>query len=189
MIVPISPILLVGGFSSALIAAFCWQLIKARRSREIEWSELVFRLRPADRPALGKLASGYLNPAEVDDGDAQDPLAQLGGIGALNAIYENSKVILALAGYVTRWNLEEGTAVTATIRRDAILLQKTITRIRVEVYGRRLLRIVPFRNPDLRHHLQKVALLYQQMSEHLLDLYRNNHAGLYPQLSVVMRLC
>ncbi len=190
MIVSITPILLVGAFSSALVGAYFWQLKEARRLRDIDWSELVFRLRPADRQAVGKIASIYLS-AEASLGPlgADVMLEELGGMSGLSAIYENSKVILALAGYVTRWNLEEGLAVTETIRRDAVQLQKTILRIRMEFYSRRLLRVLPFHTSAPQHHLPKVAALYQQMSERLLDLYRNNHAGLYPQLSVVLRIC
>ncbi len=190
MIVLFTPILLVSVFSSALVAAYFWQLGKARRLREIDWSELVFRLRPAERQAVGEIASIYLTSQQPGESLATETmLAQLGGISGLNAIYENSKVILALAGYVTRWNLEEAQAVTETIRRDAVQLQKIILRIRMEVHGQRLLRIVPFRKSALQHHLLKSAALYQQMSERLLALYRDNHAGLYPQLSLVMRIC
>ena len=185
-----TPVLLVGIFSSALVSAYFWQLRKARRMREIDWSELVFRLRPAERDAVGKIATAYLRPDEPAEPLAtQAMLEQLGGMSGLEAIYENSKVILALAGYVTRWNLEEALAVTETIRRDAVQLQRTILRIRIEVHTQRLLRGLPFHTPALENHLAKAAALYQQMSERLLDLYRNNHAGLYPQLSLVMRIC
>ena len=57
----------------------------------------------------------------------------LGGVAALNATYENSKVILALAGYATRWNFEEGYIVPDKIRRDVVCLQRTIMLIQLEI--------------------------------------------------------
>ncbi|HTF67343.1 MAG TPA: hypothetical protein VK638_32155 [Edaphobacter sp.] len=57
----------------------------------------------------------------------------LGGMAGLNTMCENSKAILELAGYVTRWNFEEGTIVTERIRRDAVRLQRTILLIQLEM--------------------------------------------------------
>ena len=106
----------------------------------------------------------------------------LGGMAGLNAMYENSKVILALAGYATRWNFEEGYIVTEKIRRDAVRLQRTIMLIQLEIVLKDGIFYKIFRLRKAAFRLEEAASLYQRMTLHLLALYESSHVGLYPQL-------
>ncbi len=183
------PTFLVSLLSAVLIFLFVLLLRNARQVRDLEWHELVLRMRPADRSGIVELASRRLTASTGQPPIEPNAMFEmLGGASGLRAIYRNSKVILALAGYATRWNPEEGARVTDAIRRDALRLQRTVRIIQLEMMLKHRL-FVPLRMRSASVRLEQAALLYQEMSQRLLGLYQNSHAGLYPQLNVVLRIC
>ena len=179
---PILPILTIL-VAVAVVLALLLLRNRARRDREMSWEQIVSKLCPVESEGVATISNRYLNPQKnLTETQPQAMYQMLGGMAGLNAMYENSKVILALAGYATRWNFEEGYIVTEKIRRDAVRLQRTIMLIQLEIVLKDGIFYKIFRLRKAAFRLEEAASLYQRMTLHLLALYESSHVGLYPQL-------
>jgi hypothetical protein len=165
-----------------VVAALFTLSRRASLKRNVEWSDLVARLRPVANLHIAQIANGYSHPTKHQiEMEPQTMYTMLGGMAGLNTMYENSKAILELAGYVTRWNFEEGTIVTERIRRDAVRLQRTILLIQLEM-------LVQSASPKLNFlnraafRIEEAAAMYHRITVSLLALYETSHMGLYPRL-------
>ena len=170
------PILLLAFATMLLVVGLLYVSGRAVRQSRVEWHELTAKLRPIHSRGVAAIADAYLHPRKNQiEQEPEQIYAMLGGAEGLHAMYENTKVMLELAGYATRWNAVEAAVVTEMIRRDARRLQKAVHGIQLEMLCRRAVVRAPFR-------MQEAAAAYHLMSSRLLALYETSHIGLYPRL-------
>ena len=156
-------LLVVGGLFAARI--------RASRKRHAEWGDLLAKLRPVPNLSVAQIADGYIHPTKHQiEIEPQTMYAVLGGMAGLSTMYDNSKAILDLAGYVTRWNFEEGIIVTEKIRRDAGRLQRTILLIQIEMLIRSVFPKLNVLN-RAAFRIEEAAAMYHRITVSLLALY------------------
>ena len=174
------PIVLLLIFVAVLIGALLYSQIAAYRLKRCTLDELLAMLQPVPREGLTAIALDNLHPKKHQlRMDPSEMWAQLGGLDALCTMRENANVLLALAGYVERWNYDEGVIVTERMRRDAVQLRRAVFHLRLEMF----LHSRRFRMP---FYIHEAASAYYLMTQRLLALYETNHAGLYPRLAEVL---
>ncbi|RXS98240.1 hypothetical protein ESZ00_08785 [Silvibacterium dinghuense] len=145
-----------------------------------EWDELVALLEPLHAGGLEMVARDHIEPQSNQIRlEPAEMWSLLGGAEGLRRMQANADVMVALAGYASRWNLVEAAIVAERMRQDAILLRRALFRIRVD----RALHRRPLRLP---FYLQQAASSYYLMQRRLLCLYETTHAGLRPQLAAAL---
>jgi len=156
--------------------ALAWSLCDTSGLRNKEWDELVAMLEPLHAGGLELVARDHIEPRQNQIRLEPGEMWQLlGGREGLRRMKANADIMVALAGYASRWNLVEAAIVAERMRQDAILLRRALFRIQVDsLLHRRPLRL-PF-------YLQQAASSYYLMQRRLLCLYETTHAGLRPRL-------
>jgi hypothetical protein len=180
MLTSLIPVLLIALVSAFLLTELFRQHRKANRLRNLQWTDLIVRLRPVPRAGVRAIAEAYLHPKSSQIAREPEEIFELLGRGdGLNAMFMNATVILQLAGYATRWNPVEAAVVAEMIRQDARRLQQAIRGVERELWRKRIARRAPFR-------LLEAAAAYHLMTSRLLVLYETSHSGLYPRLAEVL---
>ena len=168
--------LTVVGTGASLLRTHC----KARSLSRLNWEDLLGRLRPVGVDGIATIALDYLQPGKGQTRIETDQLWQMiGGLEGISCIRANADVLLALAGYAQRWNLEEGLIVAERMRRDGLALRRAALKLQVSIpfgFGRA-------RGP---FNVQEAASAYYLMRQRLLGLYEVSHVGRYPQLAAVL---
>lgn len=160
-----------------------YQLSFTTRRRKIEsrtWDEVFAQLEPVNYEALRLIANCYLQPDKdqlrIEPDQMWEMVGGLEGIGRLKA---NAAVMLDLAVFAERWNGDQGPVVSEMIRRDAVRLNRAVTRIELTLLFRLGFLRAPF-------DLQEASASYFLLRNRLLGLYYNSHIGLLPRLEAAL---
>lgn len=146
----------------------------------LSWDEVFARIEPLDLAGIRSIADHYLHPDRDQLSIEPATMWQMvGGLDGLSRMRANAAVMLELAVYAERWNDEEGPVVSEMIRRDAVRLNRAVTRIEVTLLSHLGFVRAPF-------HLQEVSASYYLIRSRLFGLYRNSHAGLLPRLEAAL---
>lgn len=161
-------------------AALAWSMLDKSGLRNKEWDELVSLLEPLPCEGLAIVARDHIEPTHNQIRLEPNDIWQLvGGDEGLRRMKANAEIMVALAGYASRWNMVEASIVAERIRQEAILLRRALFRIRMDA----LLHRRPLRMP---FYLQQAASCYYLMQRRLLCLYETTHAGLHPRLAAAL---
>jgi hypothetical protein len=171
--------LLVGVFIFLALGLVRTQL-SARRLADLSWEDLLTKLEPVETDGITTLAVEYLNPGNLKMGIKPDDIWNMIGCAeGLSRMRANSDVLIALATYAQRWNLNEGVTVSEQMRRDGMALRRAVVGIGLGMtcgYGKG-------RVPSYVH---EAASAYYLMRLRLLVLYKTSHAGRYPILAAAL---
>jgi hypothetical protein len=152
----------------------------ARRLSELNWEDLLTKLKPVETDGITAVAVEYLNPEKFQvEMKENDIWSMIGGAEGLTRMRANSDVLIALATYAQRWNLNEGATVAEQMRRDGMALRRAVVGIGLGMtcgYGKG-------RVPSYVH---EAASAYYLMRLRLLTLYKTSHAGRYPSLAAAL---
>ncbi len=169
--------------TSLLVMIAAYQVrfvVRRRRLSNRSWQEIFARLEPIDLAGVRAIAACYLQPDK--DQLSVEPATMwesVGGFEGLARLRANAAVMLELAVYAERWNEEQGPVIAEMIRRDAVRLNRAVTRIEVSLVSNLGWVRAPF-------YLQEVSAAYFLMRGRLLGLYQSAHAGLLPQLEAAI---
>ena len=151
--------------------------LQASRFGRLSWEDLVAKLEPVPVRGIEVVALDYLHPAKGQTTIETDQIwAMIGGAEGLDRMRENADVLIALAGYAQRWNMNESVIVIERMRSDALALRRATRRLSLGLvfgYGR-------VRGP---FHVQEAVSAYYLMRQRLLALYETSHAGRYEHLA------
>jgi hypothetical protein len=154
--------------------------LSARRLATLSWEDLLTKLEPVETDGITALAVEYLNPGNLQLGIRPDDIWNMIGCAeGLSRMRANSDVLIALATYAQRWNLNEGAIVAEQMRRDGMALRRAVVGIGLGMtcgYGKG-------RVPSYVH---EAASAYYLMRLRLLALYQTSHAGRYPTLAAAL---
>jgi hypothetical protein len=126
------------------------------------------------------VAVEYLNPGKLQiESEPDDSWNMIGRAEGLSRMRANSDVLIALATYAQRWNLDEGLVVAERMRRDGMALRRAVVGIGLGMtcgYGKR----------RVSSYVHEAASAYYLMRLRLLALYETSHAGRYPILAAAL---
>jgi hypothetical protein len=154
--------------------------LSARRLAALSWEDLLTKLEPVETDGIAALAVEHLNPGGSEAGMKPDDIWNMvGRAEGLSRMRAKSDVLIALATYAQRWNLNEGAIVAEQMRRDGMALRRAVVGIGLGMtcgYGKG-------RVPSYVH---EAASAYYLMRLRLLALYQTSHAGRYPTLAAAL---
>jgi hypothetical protein len=154
--------------------------VDSRRLAALSWEDLLAKLEPVETDGITALAVEYLNPGYPPMAIKPDDIwKMIGRAEGLSRMRANSDVLIALATYAQRWNLDEGATVAEQMRRDGMALRRAVVGIGLGMtcgYGK-------CRVPSYVH---EAASAYYLMQLRLLALCKTSHAGRYPSLAAVL---
>jgi hypothetical protein len=154
--------------------------VSARRLGEMNWDALLSKLKPVDTDAITAVAVEHLNPGSSAAGMKPDDIWNLiGRAEGLSRMRANSDVLIALATYAQRWNVDEGLIVAEQMRRDGMALRRAVVGIGLGMtcgYGKR----------RVSSYVHEAASAYYLMRLRLLALYETSHAARYPSLAAAL---
>jgi len=164
---------------SLLIPVLVLQVKWFYRRRQIDrasWQAILSRVHPVNLDGLRAIAECYPHSAEaplrIEPAEMWKIAGGLEGIAHLKA---NATAMLELAIYAERWSQTEGVGVAEMIRRDAVRLNKAITRVQLDF-------LLHFGSARATFHLQEAASSYDLIRSRLLGLYNNSQIKLVPRL-------
>lgn len=153
---------------------------KSRMRVVQSWDDALAEVEPVDLAGLRSLVAGCLEADRSGHPMATKAMWELaGGIEGIRALKSNARIMLSLAISAERWNCEQGAAISALIRLDAVRLNKAIFRLELAVF----LHLRFIRGPL---DLQQAASSYHLIRSRLLDLYQITHMGLVPRLEAAL---
>jgi hypothetical protein len=151
--------------------------LSAIRLAEMNWEDLLSKLKPVEIGAITAVAVEHLNPGSAEAGMKPDDIWSLiGRAEGLSRMRANSDVLIALATYAQRWNYDEGVAVAERMQRDGMALRRAVVGIGLGMtcgYGKD-------RVPSYVH---EATSAYYLMRLRLLALYRARHSARYSNLA------
>jgi hypothetical protein len=154
--------------------------VSARRLGELSWEDLLTKLEPVETDGITAVAVEYLNPGNFHLGIKPDDIwNMIGRAEGLSRMRANSDVLIALATYAQRWNLDEGLVVAERMRRDGLALRRAVVGIGLGMtcgYGKQ----------RVSSYVHEAASAYYLMRLRLLALYETSHAGRYPSLAAAL---
>ena len=154
--------------------------VQASRITRLSWEDLLARVKPVPFAGVSVVALDYLQPKKGQMRIETNELWTLiGGYDGIRRMYDNSRVLLALAAYTQRWNPGESVIVVERMRRDGVLLRRATHRLLLRYF---------FGSDDTRgpFSLQEATSAYYLMRERLLALYETSHAGRYARLAAAL---
>ena len=154
--------------------------VSARCLGELSWEDLLTKLEPVKTDGITTVAVEYLNPGNFHLGiKPDDSWNMIGRAEGLSRMRANSDVLIALATYAQRWNLDEGLVVAEQMRRDGMALRRAVVGIGLGMtcgYGKR----------RLSSYVHEAASAYYLMRLRLLALYETSHAARYLSLAAAL---
>ncbi len=172
-------------FSVVVILGLAFLRNRARASRisrlgNLSWENLVARLEPVPIEEISRIALDYLHPHRGQrELDPSELWSMIGRAEGLRKMHANAEILLALANYAQRWNLNESVIVLERMRRDAMILRRAIFSVSLGLtFGYGSLR-VPF-------SVQEAASAYYLMRARLLALYETSHAARLSKLAAAL---
>ena len=144
------------------------------------WDSILCQMEGVDVAGLREIADRCENAGK--DHLRIDPLSMwttVGGLNGLRRMRRNSETLLQLAIYAERWNTENGRVASELIRRDAMRLKRSISKIEAAM-------AYPYGMIHAAFSLQEAISSYWLMRERLLGLYQVAQVGLLPSLEAAM---
>lgn len=136
-----------------------------------DWDGILLRVEQVNFAELRAIADCYLVPGK--DQLTIEPTEMwetLGGITGFRKLGHNTDVMLMLAAYAERWNVEDSRIVSAMMRRDARRFRQAAFRIELAV-------LLPYAVVTANLSLQEAIAGYCLMRQRLVGLYQSAHAG------------
>jgi len=175
----VSFVVLVGLFLVAIAAVSLHYYLRARRSAQTSWGDLLKRLTWIDRNSIATIALDVIEesgePRHRGDGFALDPASiwtLLGGLEGLETLERNCQVLIDLAAYLQTW-YPEALVVAEQLRLNAREIEWHVGRLRGAAQTGNL-------KESFAAYAQRAVVTYYLMTQHLLELY--SHAG-FPKLA------
>ena len=166
-------------FLAVLAAALLRYYLRARRSADASWEDLLKRLTWIDRDAIATIALDAISesgePRPQGDGFDLEPAAiwkLLGGLEGVKILENNCQVLVELAAYVQRWH-PEALVVAEQLRLNAREIEWHVGRLKGAEQTGNL-------QASFASYAQRTVVTYYLMTRHLLALY--DHAG-FPRLA------
>jgi hypothetical protein len=157
-------------FLAALIGAAMRYSLRARRSGDAKWEDLLRQLVPIDRNRIAAIA---LDAVDLSGAPRSDPDAcnldsseiwnLLGGLEGLQALDRNCAVLVELAAYLQRW-YPEALAVAEQLRLNAREIQWHLERLEGAALTGNL-------QTSFADYAQRAVVAYYRMTHDLLELY------------------
>lgn len=145
--------------------------VSTARTHGRSWQELIHLLRPAHMPGVTVVALEAMSPHQtVVASTPEDRIAQIGGIKGIRGLMANANVLLALASHAERWNMDESRRVADLIRTQGLALRRAALLLVMASFFR-------FATAHQTRYVQRIALSYYYITESLLNLYKQVHAG------------
>ncbi len=167
----------------ALLATLLRYYVRARRSAETSWEDLLKQLTWVDRDAIARVARDVLDdpgdPGAEESSFALDPpeiWKLLGGLDGLNVIEHNCHVLVELAAYVQRW-YPEALVVAEQLRLNAREIEWHVGRLKGAALTGNL-------QTSFADYAQRAVATYYLMTQHLIELYEH---GNLPGLAELQR--
>ena len=173
-----------------LFSALLWVSLRMLATRvqreESSWDELLARLAPVGRAGIQEVAVAFLDPtgSELDSRhvdrrlDPRDIWDFVGGIEGLKTMRRNAEVLIDLASYVSRWNLD-ALVVAEQLRLDANEIKIAISRIQKAGRIGRL-------ETSFSIQASRAAAAYYLMTQRVYALYEISQSGLLAQLKAAI---
>lgn len=160
--------------------AFVRTRLKWSRLSRLSWDALIAKLEPVAVNGIATIALDYLQPTKGQiDIEPNEMWSLIGGADGLRRMYANADILIALASYAQRWNLNESVIVYERMRRDAMALRRATIKLAIGLMMGTNAGRGPFR-------VQEAASAYYLMRQRLLALYESSHAGRYPTLAAAL---
>jgi hypothetical protein len=163
----------------ALAASLLHTYLRARRSADTTWEDLLKQLTPVDRDAITTIALDVVSesgePRPPSEGFSLDPSAiweLLGGLEGLEVLEHNCHVLVELASYVQKW-YPEALVVAEQLRLNAREIEWHVGRLKGAARTGNL-------QSSFADYAQRAVVTYYLMTRHLLALY--DHAN-FPRLA------
>lgn len=171
-------LLLLSAVVLASGGAASYAVFSGAKLRRRSWQELVLMLQPVSVEGIEQVAFDYLHPGKGQLRlQAAEVWQLVGGLAGLQAMYNNSRILCALAASAEQWNFEEAVIVTERIRREAAAVRWAVLQIEARhLLGFRQKARIPF-------YVHEAASAYHLMRSRLLALYETSHAGRRPALA------
>jgi hypothetical protein len=154
--------------------------VYASRLAGLSWEDLLTKLEPVETDGITAVAIEYLNPVSLQVGIKQDDIwNMIGRAEGLSRMRANSDVLIALATYAQRWNLDQGVIVAERMRRDGMALRRAVVGIGLGMtcgYG----------TGRVPSYIHEAASAYYLMRLRLLALYGASHSALYLSLETAL---
>lgn len=155
-------------FLVALATALTYYLIRARRSADTSWEDLLHRLKLLDRDAIATVAlDGMADPENSqNESFGLDPTViwnLLGGLEGLEVIQQNCQVLVELATYVQRW-YPEAVMVAEQLRLNAREIEWHVGRLQGAAKTGNL-------KTSFATYAQPAVVSYYRMTRNVLALY------------------
>ena len=153
---------------------------KKTRLSSTDWDELVERLAEVPMPGITKVALDYLHPGKGQLRIQTDEMwCLVGGAEGLKRMQANAEILIQLAAYAERWNVQESIIVGERMRREGLALRRAVRKIQSGMFSGWGRATGPFL-------VQEAASVYFLMWQRLLALYETSHAGRFSRLSVAL---
>ena len=170
-------------FFVALLATLLRYYLRARRSSEASWEDLLKQLTWVDRDAIARVALDVLGDpggtGAEESSFALEPSeiwTMLGGLDGLNVIEHNCHVLVELAAYVQRW-YPEALVVAEQMRLNAREIEWHVGRLKGAAQTGNL-------QTSFADYAQRAVATYYLMTRHLIELYEQ---GNLPGLAELQR--
>jgi hypothetical protein len=165
-------------FFVALIGVAVRYSLRARRSGDAKWEELLQRLVPVDRDRIAAIAMDAVEQSgeprsdpEAYNLDSSELWSLLGGLEGVQALEQNCAVLVELATYLQRWH-PEALVVAEHLRLNAREIQWHVGRLKGAALTGNL-------QTSFADYAQRAAIAYYRMTRDLLELYDSaNFPGL-----------
>lgn len=162
------------------VCGVLWTLRRGTRYANAEWETLIAKLEPVPFEPLQRVALEHLAPhGKQLQLEPSEMWEMLGGYEGLCRMKRNAEILVALAAYVQRWNFTESIIVAERMHQDALLLRRSIFRIRLGYWLSRASLKTPF-------HLHMAAASYYLLTQRVRALYEANQFVLAPRLSAAL---
>lgn len=154
----------VFGFLSILISLLAVYLLRAHKVSTNDWSLLLGRLKRIDRDKFFAVALDLLDGVDADGHLDPDLIFEMiGGMRGLDALEQNSEVLVDLAAYVQRW-YPEALQLAEELRLNAREIKWHVGRLRGAAQTGHLQDQFPI-------YAQRAVATYYLMTRSLLVLY------------------
>jgi hypothetical protein len=170
-------------FLAVLIALLLLYYLRARRSAESSWEDILKRLTWIDRDTIATIALDVIEesgePRPQEESFALDPSriwTLLGGLEGLEVIEHNCQVLVDLASYIQQWH-PEALVVAEQLRLNAREIEWHVGRLKGAAETGNL-------QSTFATYAQRATVTYYLMTRHVLELYSQVD---FPQLADLQR--
>jgi hypothetical protein len=166
-------------FLAGLLVTALRYSLRARRSADASWEDILKRLSPVDRDNIATIALDVLGnldetrlPSEAYALDPSRIYSLLGGLEGLELVEHNCHVLVELAGYIQRWH-PEALVVAEQLRLNAREVEWHVGRLKGAAATGNL-------QSSFADYAQRATVTYYLMTRLTLRLYNDVS---FPQLA------